>query len=224
MDIFTNINNMILDHCFYALAYMWFYVITPQRGVPDNSVHHDRRFGPGRFGPLQPTQTDNSAHLIKTQGCRDGWFGPLHTSSRNLRMDDSANILLDGKPLHIRRPFKMPQWAKSSASHKEYGVRHGLFLDFCFVFPLYCEMKHLMLWIGPNHTWTSAWCPSRGFALQHNRKSAWDEWSHLGLTICLCGLNGVMASSSRNIWTGTHDLNHTTILILSQMIPNNSSL
>jgi len=55
-------------------------------------AHSDGRFGPGWFDPLQPTQADDSACLVKMQGCHVGWLGLLDASSKNLWTDDSTHI------------------------------------------------------------------------------------------------------------------------------------
>ena len=63
------------------------------------------------------TQTDDSAHLVKTRVCRDGCFGTLHTSSGNLRTNVSAHIWLYGKPTQTA------SYTQSRAEHSK--SKHG---------------------------------------------------------------------------------------------------
>ena len=64
-------------------------------GVPVDSAQNV--FSPPRrmIRPrtIRPTQSDDSAHLVKTHGCRFGRFGPLHANSGNVRTDDSAHTV-----------------------------------------------------------------------------------------------------------------------------------
>ena len=53
-------------------------------GVLDDSAH---------------SNPHDSDHLVKMQGCRVGCFGPLHTSSRNLRTEDLVHYI----NIHINR-------------------------------------------------------------------------------------------------------------------------
>ena len=59
-------------------------------GVPVDSAQNV--FSPPRR-MIRPTQSDDSAHLIKTHGCRFRRFGPLHANSGNVRTDDSAHTV-----------------------------------------------------------------------------------------------------------------------------------
>ena len=54
-------------------------------------------------GPLRPTQTDDSAHLLKTQRVSCRMIRPTAHEHGILRTDDSAHIWLYGKPSHMRR-------------------------------------------------------------------------------------------------------------------------
>ena len=52
-----------------------------------------RMIRPRTIRTIRPTQSDDSAHFIKTHGCRFGRFGPLHANSGNVRTDDSAHTV-----------------------------------------------------------------------------------------------------------------------------------